>query len=399
MKTVLAAIAIVLFASPSISYFKYQRPIQPSGTGQQYIVADDAIWQHARYDLGDLRLFANGKEVPYDLVVEGGSAEKERKDVPVLQQSVVDGKTQFMVDMSDIGQYNGVELKLITKDYVAHAKIEGQDDPHGKKWATLGDSILYELSAEKLGSNSTLRLPVSTFKYLRITIDGPVKPKEVQGASTELGNGRPPAYLLVPASLRQDRSGKDTVYIFNVNGKTPSNRIVFNIDQAQGNFWRSVEVRGEKDSWLGAGEINRVHVVRNGRKIDSENYGVPISLIGQKEIRVVVHNGDDAPLRITSVSLQQYERRIYFDSPAHTQLMLYYGDEKLQGPEYDYARLFQADNKAIAATLGAETTNTAYTGRPDDRPWSERHPVVLWGAIVAAVLVLGGLALRSLKNS
>jgi hypothetical protein len=47
--------------------------------------------------------------------------------------------------------------------------------------------------------------------------------------------------------------------------------------------------------------------------------------------------------------------------------------------------------------LGPEVSNPAYTGRPDDRPWSERHPIVLWIAIIAAVVVLGGLALRSMR--
>lgn len=398
MKTFLAA-AIVLFASPNLSYFKYQRPVQPSTSGQQYIVADDAVWQHARPDLGDLRLFADGKEIPYALVVESGSAEKEQKNVPVLQQSVVDGKTQFLVDMSDTGQYSRIELKIATKDYIVHAKVEGNDDPHAKKWATIGDGILYELSSERLGSNSVLRLPVSQFKFLRITIDGPVKPKDVQGASTELGDGRHPIYAAVPASFRQELDGKDTVYVFNLNAKVPVNRVQVTIDPAQKNFWRSVEIQGDKGSWLGSGEISRIHLVRNGRRIDSEKYDVPASLIGQKEIRVVIHNGDDVPVKITSVSLQQYERRIYFDAPSQAPLTLYYGDEKLQGPEYDYARLFQLDNGATAATLAPEAANTAFTGRPDDRPWSERHPAVLWGAIIAAVLVLGALALRSFKSA
>jgi hypothetical protein len=80
-------------------------------------------------------------------------------------------------------------------------------------------------------------------------------------------------------------------------------------------------------------------------------------------------------------------------------LTLYYGDEKAAMPIYDYAKLFQQDKNATIAQLEAETTNAAYTGRPDDRPWSERHPEVLWVAIVAAVLVLGGLAVRSLRSA
>ena len=399
MKLALAAVAFALFAAPTLSYFKYDRAVETKGPGQQYIVVDGAIWQHARPDLGDLRLFAGEREIPYKLVMQSGSAEKERKEVPVLQQSLVDGKTQFLVDMSEVGEYSRLELKLAAKDYVAHATVDGADDPHAKKWARLGDGILYQLSSERLGSNSTLRLPVSRFKFLRITIDGPVKPKEVLGASTELGNGQPPVYAAVPASVRHEQTGKDTIYVFEVASKAPINRIEFTMDPAQGNFWRSVEVQGDMESWLGSGEINRIHMVRNGRRIDSENYTVPISLRDHKEFRVIVHNGDDAPLKITSVALRQYERRIYFDGPAEPQLTLYYGDDKLQPPEYDYARLFQLDNTVSAATLGPETVNTAYTGRPDDRPWSERHPAVLWGAIVAAVLVLGALALRSLKST
>jgi hypothetical protein len=49
--------------------------------------------------------------------------------------------------------------------------------------------------------------------------------------------------------------------------------------------------------------------------------------------------------------------------------------------------------------LGTESANGAYTGRPDDRTWSERHPAVLWIAILAAVAVLGALALRSMKTA
>ncbi len=399
MKLAVAAVAIALFATPQLSYFKYDRAVETTGVGQRYIVVDDAIWQHARPDLGDLRLFAGAREIPYKLATQSGSAEKERKEVPVLQQSTVDGKTQFLVDMTDVGEYSRVELKLGAKDYVAHATVDGADDPHAKTWARLGDGILYELSSERLGSNSTLRLPVARFRYLRITLDGPVKPKDVLGASTELGNGQPPVYAAVPTSVRHEQSGKDTVYIFYVASKAPINRIEFTIDPAQGNFWRSVEVHGDGESWLGSGEISRIHMVRNGRKIDSENYVVPVSLRDHKDFRVVIHNGDDAPLKVTSVALRQYERRVYFDAPAQEQLTLYYGDEKLQEPEYDYTRLFQLDNAAAAATLGPETVNTTYTGRPDDRPWSERHPAVLWGAIVAAVLVLGALALRSLKSS
>ena len=396
MKTILTTVALLLF-TVNPSYFKYQRNVQASPTAQQYFVVDDAVWEHARADLGDIRLVAEGTEVPYTILIESGNAERERKDVPVLQQSTVNGRTQFLVDMSQITEYSRLELKLATKNYVAHAIVEGSDDPHAKQWATLGDGIIYDLSSDRLGNNSVLRLPVSRYKYLRVTVDGPVLPKDVQGASIELGGGQPPLYRTVTTTIRQEQRGKDTVFTFTLSDNVPVNRIGFSIDPAQPNFCRSVEVQDSKSAWLGSGEISRIHMVRNGRKLDSESSEIPLSSRGQKEIRVVIHNGDDPPLRIASATLEQYERRVYFNAPAQGKLTLYYGDEKLSEPVYDYARLFELDQNAVAANLAPEVVNAGYKGRPDDRPWSERHPAVLWSTIVAAVLILGALAVRSLR--
>ena len=399
MKNLLGPLALVLFASASISYFKYQRPVQLSGAGQHYVAVDETIWKHARPDLGDLRLYVDQTETPYALVVERGSRQRGRQDVPVLQQSVVTGKTQFLIDMSGLAEYDRVDLKLSAKNFVAHARVEGQDDPHGPRWAVLGESILYDLSQENLGGNSMLRLPRSTYRYLRVTIDGPVKPEDVKGAASEMREEQKPVWRDVAGSPKQQRQGKDTVLTFDVAENIPVEQVTFSIDPAQPNFRRDVEIQNEKGNWLGRGEVNRIHMVRAGRKIDSESQQVGFSAIGQKTIKVIIHNGDDPPLLLQNTRLQQLERRLYFEAPAQGRLTLYYGDEKLERPVYDYAKLFQQNKAAIAAQLEAQAENAAYAGRPDDRPWSERHPAVLWIAIVAAVLVLGALALRSMRTA
>ena len=173
---------------------------------------------------------------------------------------------------------------------------------------------------------------------------------------------------------------------------------MLSIDPAQGNFQRGIEMQSGIGPTTAAGEISRIHIQRNGGRIDVEQMWLSLSATSQKQLRAVIHNGDDAPLRITSARLQQYERRIYFDSDAGASLVLYYGDDKLNAPVYDYAKLFQSDASAAQLQLGAEEANAGYTGRPDERPWSERHPAVLWAAILAAVAILGGIAVRSIKS-
>lgn len=405
-------LAAVIVAGPSIPYFKYQRAVQAQPDGQRFVAVDEQIWKNARPDLGDLRLYNGQQEVPYALMVERGSRENDNKDVRVLQQSVVGGKTQFVMDMAGVAEYDRIDLKLAAKNYVAHARVEGQEDLHGTQWALLAESILYDLSKENLGGNSMLRLPLSTYKYLRVTIDGPVKPEDIRGATSEVRQeqkavwrdvgGAPTLTETSMSAARNDpsrRSGKATVLTFAVPEKVPIDRVAFDIDPAQPNFRRSVQVTDEKDAYIGSGQIDRVHMVRSGQKIDSDDHDVAFSAVGHKALKIIIDNGDDPPLKLKSARLQQLEHRLYFETPASAPLTLYYGDEKLEPPVYDYAKLFLLAKDAASAQLGAEQRNAAYAGRPDERPWTERHPAVLWIAIVAAVLVLGAIAVRSMKTA
>lgn len=390
----------LLLAGAAVPYFKYERRIEPpASAGQHYFVVDETIWPHARPDLSDLRIYSAEKEVPYAFQIESGGSGTEQKEFRVLQPATVAGKTQFLLDMSGVAEYDRVELKLSTKNYVAHARVEGQDDPHGSAWAALGTTTLYDLSDEKLGHNSTLQIPLSTYKYLRVTTDTSVKPSDVHSGTAGITRASKAVWRTIPVNPAQSQKGKDTVVVFSVPENVPVERLVLEIDPAQPNFQRQIEFQGDQDQYLGPGEISRIHMLRNGQKIDVENTSPSIGAAGQRTLKAVIHNGDDQPLKITGATLQQYERRIYFDAAPGAAYTLYYGDDKLEPPVYDYAKLFQRDAAASASVLGGEEMNAAYTGRPDERPWSERHPAVLWVAILAAVLVLGTLALKSIRKS
>jgi len=400
MRTIWGLLFVLLATSPAISYFKYERQIgTASATGQHYAVVDETVWPHALPNLDDLRLYSAGKEIPYARRTMWGSRETEQKIVRLLQPGTLGGKTQFLLDMSGVSEYDRIILTLKTKNYVAHARVEGQDDSHGKQWANLGTTTLFDLSEEKLGRNSTLQIPVSTYKFLRVTVDGPVKPSEVQGGTAGIERAQEAAWRDLGSEPKQTQEGKDTVLTFAVPENVPVERLMLVIDPAQGNFQRDLEMQSEKGFPTGAGEISRIHMQRNGGRIDVDQTWLSLRATGQGQLRVIIHNGDDAPLRITRARLQQYERRIYFDCDAGASLALYYGDQKLTSPVYEYAKLFQSNVNAEQTQMGAEEANAGYTGRPDDRPWSERHPSVLWAALLAAVAILGGIAVRSLKSA
>jgi len=395
-----AVLAIILAISASSSYFKYRRQVQPiNSAGQHYIVVDEALWRHARSDLNDLRLYAAEKEVPYKLLVETGGSGTEQKQFRVLQPASVGGKTQFLLDMSGVDEYDRIHLTLATKNFVAHARVEGQDDAHGFKWALLGTTTLYDLSDEKLGANSTLQIPLSAFKFLKVTVDSAVKPSDVKNGTAGATRAQKAVWRDVTSPSRLEQHGKESIITFDVPANTPVERLTLDIDPTQPNFCRQIQIRGSKDEAYGSDQISRIHMLRNGQKVDVERTSIDFCGNCQGTLKAIIQNGDDPPLKITGAHLQQWERRIYFDSDAGERPSVYYGDEKLGAPEYDYAKLFQKASHVKPVALDPEANNAAYVPRPDDRPWSDQHPAILWVAILAAVVILGAVALRSLQTT
>ena len=152
------------------------------------------------------------------------------------------------------------------------------------------------------------------------------------------------------------------------------------------------------------GNILRVHATEAGREIRSEQLGVAATLGANLQslakVDVVIENRDDQPLPIASVRLEMRQRKICFDVPGGASgLALYYGDPRLVAPVYDYDRLFAVSDKALVAELGAEVLNRDFRAMPaEERPFTERHPEVLWIALLAVICALGAVALRSAKN-
>jgi hypothetical protein len=138
-------------------------------------------------------------------------------------------------------------------------------------------------------------------------------------------------------------------------------------------------------------------VNRAGTLVTNEDLAVNVSG-NYSQLTIHIDNGDNPPLPIAAVQPLTLERRVYFEPNHRSTLQLYYGDAMLLAPIYDYARFFHVDPSAAQATLGPGAHNDQFAGRPDERPWSERHTVILWSAMILAVLVLAALALRGLRS-
>src|SRR5262249_47459704 len=153
-------------------------------------------------------------------------------------------------------------------------RAEGQDDLHGARWATLANSIVYDLSDDNLGGNTSLRLPVTRYRYLRVTLEGAVKPGDIEQATADIRQEEKAVWRDLGSEAKREEKGKDTVFTFSLPKNAPVERVEFTVDAAQPNFRRQIEAEAEvergKKEWPTSGELSRVHTVRHGQKIDFE---------------------------------------------------------------------------------------------------------------------------------
>lgn len=381
----------------AIQYFTNVRDVQITQSDRQnYFLIDPEIWTHSRPDLGDLRLYDKGSPVQYALSEQRAGTSSEEIEAKILNLGSVSGHTEFDLDTEPLTEYDRIHLNLDAHDFVATASVSG-GTVIGQTNVQLPPSTLYDFSKEQLGSNLQLKLPTSSFRYLHVRLSSGIQPQSIKGASIYNLREQQAAWTKIGDCSAPVQKSRMTTIACNIPEKVPVSRILFQVDPAQVNFRRTVSIENSSRNQIASGEISRVRVKRGDMLVTNEQLYLNVSG-SSGPVTVNIDNGDNPPLNISGVQPLSVEHRLYFEPSGSSTLRLYYGDEKLDPPVYDYAKFFHADAAAQQAELGPGIHNPDYAGRPDERPWSERHTGILWAAMIIAALALTALAVRGLRT-
>ena len=166
-----------LAQGPSISYFTNVRDVRISQADRQnYFVVDEEIWTHARPDLADLRIYDGESQVQYALSEQRGGTSSHETAAKILNLGSVGGRTEFDLDMGEVGEYDRIRLQLDAKDFVVTASLAGSNELGAKSATQLPPATLYDFTREELGSNPVLKLPPSSFRYLHVKLSAGILP-------------------------------------------------------------------------------------------------------------------------------------------------------------------------------------------------------------------------------
>lgn len=422
--TIRTAVLLLLIAaeSSSVQYFRCDRPVLniPTQNQQACLTLDPTTFAHAGPRLSSLRLYNADRETPY-AINSAAPAQTPPKRIALLNAGLRNGSTTFDAAMSE-GPYSNLVLQIDAKDFIATVRVSGSQTQSGSPVTSLGSYTVFDFTRQKLGRSTVLHLPQSDFRYLHFRVDGPIRPNQIVSLATGHLPAGQPQYVTVATSTSIQQKSRDSVIEFTVPENVPVDRILFNPGAQPVNFSRDVTItiapaaahqptdaQEQPPPTISSGNLLRIHSTQNGRKIDEEHLSLEApyfatafasSFAPDTSTRwtIAIHNEDDAPIELQSVTLQMIARNLCFASQPGASYKLYYGDSALNPPHYDYAQLFSLEKDAAHPALGPEEQNPHYQGRPDTRPFTEKHPALLWIALIAAIFLLGVIALRSSRQ-
>jgi len=118
---------------------------------------------------------------------------------------------------------------------------------------------------------------------------------------------------------------------------------------------------------------------------------------GPRHWQVEILNGNDAHLSSVRMSLAMSRRFVLFHPKENRAYRLIYGNARATPPQYDLARTLhiQPNEVMLHPNVFEEELTSNYD---DPRPFTERHPNLLWIALGLAIVILGYAALRALRT-
>lgn len=363
------------------------------------------IYAHAQLDLDDLRLIDDASmEVPFVLHAVTGGQTREWRNASLTDVGFVPGRyTQAIVDAgSRQEQHNLLELRFDEADFFSWVEIAASDDRTA--WRILRDRApLYRFHDDGVERMPNVSYPQTHARWLRIRIlekDKRLLPRQGRVAYEVVEQAErtpaPVTFTKVEPALSHESQWQVDLG----DAQIPLSAVRFEASQSE--FHRAVRIATSANgtNWTTRcrGDIYRYRFAdeTTGEGRDRASLEVSCPEVQARFWRVTVLDRNDSPLVGLHPIPEQVARSMVFrQDPIHSYRVLY-GHSRAQAAQYDLARLLTKHELKAASIsqLGPEEPNRNHVSA---EPWTERHPILLWTALLAVVAVLGVQAVRAIR--
>ena len=387
----IALLAAGALALPQWSGWKYERSVASSRQGTIAIVVPPSLYANAQRSLADVRIVTGAAAVPFAIVTPPPPDNIQWIEATLSDSGYVPHRYSQIV--ADVGTttslYDNVELATTTSSFATSARVEASDDRRSWRIVRTGAPI-YDYASDGLATNLRVAIPPTTARYLRVIVardDFPITGIRVAVSATEpreLTRYGVAVHDVTPSGQ------KDSVFDLGGIRDVPIERI--EVDSSTPRYARDAEIQSsDGNGWT---TISHAQLFRLANK---RTRAFDFAEMQGTQWRLVVHNGDDAPLGQIVVRAFGAPRRIVFDALAGEYILIY-GNPKANPVTYDYAQTHPAAFTSRALALGAPGINPSFVPAGDTRPWTERNRWLVWVALGIAVLAVGALSIRALRS-
>jgi hypothetical protein len=417
MKSLLFVIAAALVvvasvaAQTSLSLWPYYVDIVPERTdGQLYdVVVPLPVMDKARADLADLRLFdSTNREVPYAIRVRRELDEKREIPTRLFNRGSAGPSTsEASVDLGENpGEHNEIEIETTGANFRRQVVVEGSDS--GREWRTLSnDGVIFSFASQNnVAESQRVSYPTSRYRYLRVKVSrDPITDREtplvtsvkVMMAVREKGFLSTWDVPVPSYQLQRNTGAHATVWTLDLGGRVPCDRLSLEIEEDS--FSRPFQVDAIDDSQnmnlLASGDLTR----------HSGDEKKPLVIYFNDEavvrkLRLQITDYSNPTLNITSINASAPARQLVFElkPPASQPLRLYFGNENVPAPHYDFEKEVSArvSKEPVHGELSNVQANRDY--RPEPKPLTERVPWLIYVVLAISSIALG-FVLWSLARS
>jgi hypothetical protein len=402
----LGAAVLAADLPPAWRSWLYSRSIEsPHPDVLNYVTVDREAFAHSENHLADLRVIDDlGSEQPYEVRTRlAPPPQPVSLPATLRENSFVPGQfTQVVVDLgARAGFHSSLHVQTSESDFINWVEVAASDDAH--VWRIVkARAPISRFRKENLEGSQTIRYSENNARYLRLRIQEAAGQFPMTGVEVFASQGvekEEPTAATILAMRPPDSSGPpaQTQWTLDLGSTTiPVAELNFETDQKE--FYRAVRIQTSLDQkeWqpAGGGEIFRY--ASSGSTEESLRVRC-YETWGARYWRVETLNASDAPLSSVRMSVAMSLRFVLFRPRENRAYRLLYGNDRASAPQYDFARTLRIQPNEVLQHLNL-SPEEATTNYADPRPFTERHPNLLWLALGIAIVLLGYAALRALRT-
>jgi hypothetical protein len=381
--------------------FKFKRKIENTSDTWHKIILPEATFDKLNPDFSDVRIFGNNSkiEAPYILKTSENKVLQIEIAFQMINVSSKNSEYFYTFELSENKQINQIKLNFEQENFDWKIDLEASNDQ--TEWFSVLENyrILSIKNSQTDYQFTQVDFPDSKYKFYRLKIKASEQPKLTDAKIWEQKKNDGDLKIAAVKSIKKSIDSKQKFSIIDVElvYKIPVSRLKIEVT-SKFDYYRPIKIEALKDSvetekgWRYNYEVISHETLSS---LDKNGFSLENNLA--KKLRITIENGNNQPLEIKNVTLQNQIHYLLARFTEKGDYSLFYGNLKASSPSYDIENFQETIPKnPLELKLGDEEKNPEFK-KVTQSPLFE-NKIWLWALMGIIIAVIGYFSLKMLRD-